>query len=86
MPQIWDDYSTGDPEEVRLRRIGDMKAASEKKKAAQAAVRQARATAREKEKVMPRRTGRKRKRTGRAEVRHHYLLVLLMLICFHRFF
>lgn len=42
MPQIWDEYCTSDAEVVRLRRIGEIKQAIEKKQAAQAAARKAR--------------------------------------------
>lgn len=75
IPQIWDDYCDGDPEEIRLRRIGDIKTANEKKKLAQAAARQARAAAKEKDAPAPRRTGRKRKKTGRSEVLFIYLQI-----------
>lgn len=70
MPQIWDDYCEGDPEEIRLRRIGDIKSANEKKKEAQAAARKAKAAekAREQENAAPRRTGRKRTRTSKSTV------------------
>lgn len=68
MPQIWDDYCEGDPEEIRLRRIGDIKAANKKKKEAQAAARKAKAAAKAKETAAPRRTGRKRTRTSKSTV------------------
>lgn len=69
MPQIWDDYCTGDPETIRLRRIRDIREGLEKRKAEQATARKARADAKAQEAVAnARRTGRKRKRTSRSQV------------------
>ncbi|TFY72264.1 hypothetical protein EVG20_g747 [Dentipellis fragilis] len=45
LPQIWDEYCTGDAETICLRRLGDLKAAQEKKKEAEAAAHKARAAA-----------------------------------------
>ena len=67
LPQIWDEYCTGDPEVVRLQRLGDFKLASVKRKEITRKKREA-AKAAVSENA-PRRSVRKRKRTECAAVR-----------------
>ena len=69
VPQIWDQYASGDAETIRLKHLGDFKLALEKKKEAQAAARQVREAAWEAATAKTaRRSGRKRQRTARSEV------------------
>ncbi|KAL0945172.1 hypothetical protein HGRIS_001404 [Hohenbuehelia grisea] len=65
IPQIWSEYCTEDPETVRLRRIGEMQKAIQRKKDAQAAARRAREAAAAAEQPT-RRSKRKRKQTERS--------------------
>ncbi|KAL4258273.1 hypothetical protein AB1N83_009184 [Pleurotus pulmonarius] len=65
IPQIWEEYCTGDREAIRLRRIGAIKEAIKRRKEVQAAARKARHDAASE--AAPRRPQRKRKRTERAQ-------------------
>jgi hypothetical protein len=69
VPQIWDEYSSGDPEQIRLRRLRDFQSLAERKKAAQAEARKAREAEKAAAAQSARRSGRKRTRTTRAQVR-----------------
>lgn len=74
MPQLWDEYCTGDPETIRLQRMGDIRDGLEKRKAEQATARKSRAEAKAQEALAnARRTGRKRKRTSRSQVGKFYV-------------
>ena len=68
MPQIWDEYCTGNPEIVRLQRMKDFKALAEKQKAARAAARKEREAAQAAAASNVRKSTRHRKKTKRAEV------------------
>ncbi|KZV60007.1 hypothetical protein PENSPDRAFT_558091, partial [Peniophora sp. CONT] len=68
MPQIWDEYCSGDPEIVRLERIKDFKALQEKQKAARAAARKEREAAKAAAVANSRKSSRPHKKTRRAQV------------------
>lgn len=67
-PQIWDEYCTSDPEVVRLQRMNDYKALAEKQKAARAAARKERESAKVSAAANARKSSRPRKKTKRAGV------------------
>ncbi|EPS97090.1 hypothetical protein FOMPIDRAFT_1129209, partial [Fomitopsis schrenkii] len=68
LPQIWDEYCTGESEVIRLQRIGKFKDTLEQKKRAQAEARKRREAERSAASATTRRSGRKRRRTERALV------------------
>jgi hypothetical protein len=70
VPQIWDEYCSGDPEVIRLQRLKDFQAANDKRKAAQAEARKAREAEKAAATQNAKRSGRKRKKTARAQVRY----------------
>ncbi|VDB94096.1 unnamed protein product [Peniophora sp. CBMAI 1063] len=67
LPQIWDEYCTGDPEIVRLQRMKDFEALAEKQKAARAAARKEREAAKVAASANVRQSTRVRKKTKRAQ-------------------
>jgi hypothetical protein len=69
IPQIWDEYGSGDPEAIRLQRLKDFKAATEKRKAAQAEARKLREAEKAAASQNARKSGRKRTKTSRAQVK-----------------
>jgi uncharacterized membrane protein YcjF (UPF0283 family) len=72
VPQIWDEYCSGDPEVIRLQRLKDFQAANEKRKAAQAEARKVREAEKAAATQNAKKSGRKRKKTARAQVRYTY--------------